>query len=58
MIAAFDDEPVQVASLMTQILDPELIYAPNIVKVVVDNAHHALYFSRSPIPFNVITSRT
>ncbi|MEM1296434.1 MAG: 3-deoxy-manno-octulosonate cytidylyltransferase [Verrucomicrobiota bacterium] len=31
--------------------DPELIEDPNVVKVVLDSRHHALYFSRSPLPY-------
>ncbi|HLP17778.1 MAG TPA: 3-deoxy-manno-octulosonate cytidylyltransferase, partial [Bacteroidota bacterium] len=33
------------------ITDPQEITNPNIVKVVVDASMHALYFSRSPIPY-------
>ncbi len=32
--------------------DREMIYNPNIVKVVTDKQNYALYFSRSVIPFN------
>jgi len=31
--------------------DPELIADPNIVKLTLNRHHNALYFSRSPIPF-------
>jgi 3-deoxy-manno-octulosonate cytidylyltransferase (CMP-KDO synthetase) len=52
LIAAFDDPTVQMASLMTPITDPAMIENHNIVKVVTDTRHNAIYFSRSPIPFN------
>ena len=42
---------VQVASLMHEIHDEELIINPNTVKVVIDNYSNALMFSRSVIPF-------
>jgi 3-deoxy-manno-octulosonate cytidylyltransferase (CMP-KDO synthetase) len=42
---------IQVASLMHQIDDPELIANANIVKVVVDKNKNAMFFSRSIIPF-------
>ena len=38
------------ATLCWPIEDKTMISNPNIVKVVRDKAHHALYFSRSPIP--------
>lgn len=43
---------IQVASLMHAILNQEEIDNPNNVKVVTDSNDTALYFSRSPIPFN------
>ncbi len=46
------DETVQVASLMKQISDHNAIANPNIVKVVTGHTGDALYFSRSPIPYN------
>jgi 3-deoxy-manno-octulosonate cytidylyltransferase (CMP-KDO synthetase) len=52
LISAFQDSRVQMASLMTVIEDREMIYNPNIVKVVTDKQNYALYFSRSVIPFN------
>ena len=47
----FINDEVQIASLMMPISDKEKILNPNCVKVVVDKQHKALYFSRSPIPF-------
>jgi 3-deoxy-manno-octulosonate cytidylyltransferase (CMP-KDO synthetase) len=44
-------EKVQVASLMHPIGEKTLITDPNAVKVVVDKDFHALYFSRSVIPY-------
>ena len=52
LISAFQDSQVLMASLMTAIEDREMIYNPNIVKVVTDKQNYALYFSRSVIPFN------
>jgi 3-deoxy-manno-octulosonate cytidylyltransferase (CMP-KDO synthetase) len=42
---------VQVASVMTPLSGESAVSNPNHVKVVVDNDHNALYFSRSPIPY-------
>jgi 3-deoxy-D-manno-octulosonate cytidylyltransferase len=42
---------VQVASLMQELTEPELIADPNYVKVVVDQQMNALFFSRSIIPY-------
>lgn len=44
-------EATQVASLVKKISDPEDINDPNKVKVVLDLRMHAMYFSRSPIPY-------
>lgn len=51
LIAAFDDRPdLQMATLMTPMLEDEY-ENPAAVKVVVSLDGHALYFSRSLIPF-------
>lgn len=42
---------IDLASLMVHITDVEEINTPNTVKVIVDKANFALYFSRSVIPF-------
>lgn len=52
LLAVFIDPSVQVASLMHTIEQPEQVNNPNVVKVVTDLDGNALYFSRSPIPFN------
>jgi 3-deoxy-D-manno-octulosonate cytidylyltransferase len=44
-------EAVEVASLMQALPEPSLICDPNYVKVAVDLANNALFFSRSPIPY-------
>jgi 3-deoxy-manno-octulosonate cytidylyltransferase (CMP-KDO synthetase) len=52
LINAFNDPEVQVGSLMQKISEPIDIDNPNIVKVVVNDQQDAMYFSRSPIPYN------
>ncbi|MFD2826177.1 3-deoxy-manno-octulosonate cytidylyltransferase [Leeuwenhoekiella polynyae] len=44
-------EAIDLASLMTPIAVKAEIENPNNVKVIVDEANFALYFSRAPIPF-------
>lgn len=51
LVAAFDNPEVKVASLMCK-LPAEQVQNPNFVKVVVDEQCRAIYFSRSPIPYN------
>lgn len=46
------DNQVDVASLMFPIATIDDVNNPNHVKVVVDKNNFALYFSRSPIPYN------
>ena len=56
LLKLFDDETVQVASLMQQIMDEETIADPNRVKVCVDKNMNSLLFSRSIIPYPRNTS--
>ncbi|WP_154858941.1 3-deoxy-manno-octulosonate cytidylyltransferase [Cyclobacterium xiamenense] len=51
LVAAFTDDRVSVASLMARISDRDQVQNPNLVKVVTDARNFALYFSRSPIPY-------
>jgi 3-deoxy-manno-octulosonate cytidylyltransferase (CMP-KDO synthetase) len=46
-----NDSTVDMATLSRPFLDAEEFRNPNVVKVVTDDRGHALYFSRSPIPF-------
>ncbi|SFO47464.1 3-deoxy-manno-octulosonate cytidylyltransferase (CMP-KDO synthetase) [Algoriphagus ornithinivorans] len=48
---AFGDSSVEVASLYFKISEEEAVN-PNFVKVVLNEHSDALYFSRSPIPYN------
>jgi 3-deoxy-manno-octulosonate cytidylyltransferase (CMP-KDO synthetase) len=43
---------IVMATLKKKIEDPSEITNPNVVKVVTDHAGDAIYFSRSPIPFD------
>ena len=52
VIDLFQDDEVQIGSLMLSIFDEEKINNPNCVKVVVDQQQKALYFSRSAIPYH------
>ena len=51
LLATFADPAVQVASLMQELKDPQLIHDPNYVKVAVDRNMNSLFFSRSVIPY-------
>lgn len=51
LVAVFVKPKVKMASLMCKIPEDEA-YNPNSVKVVLDENKNAIYFSRSPIPFN------
>jgi 3-deoxy-D-manno-octulosonate cytidylyltransferase len=54
LLAAFEGPggaEVGVASLMQELHDPSLVRDPNYVKVAVDAAWNALFFSRSAIPY-------
>ncbi len=49
---AFSDPATQIATLANPIKDSAELMNPNAVKVVVGKQGNALYFSRSPIPYN------
>jgi 3-deoxy-manno-octulosonate cytidylyltransferase (CMP-KDO synthetase) len=51
LLNLFDDNTVQVASLMQIISDEKIIADPNRVKVCVDKKNNSLLFSRSIIPY-------
>jgi len=50
LVRLFDDNSIQVASLMRKISKEEAVN-PNNVKVVTDRSGYALYFSRSIVPY-------
>lgn len=52
LLLVFEDETVQVASLMQILTDEKSIVDPNYVKVTVDKNMNSLMFSRSPIPYH------
>jgi 3-deoxy-manno-octulosonate cytidylyltransferase (CMP-KDO synthetase) len=58
LLKLFDDETVQVASLMEKISDEDSLKDPNVVKVCVDKNMNSLFFSRSIIPYPRNTSIT
>jgi 3-deoxy-manno-octulosonate cytidylyltransferase (CMP-KDO synthetase) len=45
------DSGTQVTTLYRRIADPDELRNPNVVKVALDRAGFALYFSRAPIPY-------
>jgi 3-deoxy-manno-octulosonate cytidylyltransferase (CMP-KDO synthetase) len=50
LVAAFADPAVELATLCTPLTDPVAAQDPSVVKVVLDRAGDALYFSRSLLP--------
>src|SRR5690606_37560294 len=45
------DPQAAIATCAAPISDSTALFNPNVVKVVCDNRHRALYFSRAPIPW-------
>ncbi len=45
------DQDLQIAALMSEIVDDQTFENTNKIKVVVDTNNNALYFSRQPIPY-------
>jgi 3-deoxy-manno-octulosonate cytidylyltransferase (CMP-KDO synthetase) len=58
LLQVFEDDKVQVASLMQVLTDAKSIADPNYVKVAVDKNMNSLMFSRSPIPYHRDTKLT
>ena len=53
LVAALkNDKSTSVATVIKEIKAEDEIVNPNVVKVVIDKNHYALYFSRSVIPYN------
>ena len=52
LVACFQTQSTDIATLKKKIGAEEDVKNPNLVKVVTDKAGFALYFSRSPIPYN------
>jgi len=52
LVSAFEHPKIDIATLKIAIGEAEDSQNPNVVKVVCDVNDQALYFSRSPIPFN------
>ena len=50
VLTPFTDASVQLTTLYRRIENPAELSNPNVVKVVLDRAGFALYFSRAPIP--------
>jgi 3-deoxy-manno-octulosonate cytidylyltransferase (CMP-KDO synthetase) len=51
--ALVDDGAARMATLKKRIEDLEEFTNPNVVKVITDCHHYAIYFSRSPIPYDL-----
>ena len=47
----FEDAQIEMATLSEPLASAADYMNPNVVKVVADEAHNALYFSRAPIPY-------
>lgn len=55
--ACFEDERTDIATLANPVVETEEIFNPGEVKVAFDRRGHALYFSRSPIPYVMEVAR-
>ena len=51
LLREFEDDSVQVASLMQVLTNKDDVIDPNFVKVVVDKKMNSLFFSRSVLPY-------
>lgn len=51
LVGALQDEVIPMATLMAKVHDVSLLEESHIVKVIADKNGYALYFSRSPLPY-------
>lgn len=51
LAGCFDDEEVEIATLVRKVKEGEDIFNPNQVKAVLDRKGYAIYFSRAAIPY-------
>ena len=51
VVLCFENQNVQIATLAKKIISTDVIFDPNVVKVVFGENKKAIYFSRSPIPY-------
>jgi len=51
LVGVFENEKVEIATLVRPIDELEDLHNPNVVKAVISEHQQALYFSRSPVPF-------
>ncbi|MBI9039143.1 MAG: 3-deoxy-manno-octulosonate cytidylyltransferase [Bacteroidales bacterium] len=51
IVSCFENQNVQIATLAKEIISTEVLFNPNVVKVVFGKDKKAIYFSRSPIPY-------
>ena len=51
LISCFNDETVEIATLVKKISNSAELANPNTPKVILDNQSNAIYFSRQPIPY-------
>lgn len=51
ILAVHGDDSVPMGTLKKRIIDPTDVMNPNVVKVVTNLSNDAIYFSRSPIPY-------
>ncbi|MDP2915151.1 MAG: 3-deoxy-manno-octulosonate cytidylyltransferase [Candidatus Aminicenantes bacterium] len=51
LVIALDDPSISMATLMAKVTDMALLQDSHVVKVVTDKNGFALYFSRSPLPY-------
>ncbi len=51
LLSAFEDASVKIATLGSPKITPKEIQNTNRIKIVIDHQSDALYFSRSPVPF-------
>ncbi len=52
LCATFDSTDTQISTLIKKITSPDELFNHNNVKVVMNKKNEAIYFSRSPIPYN------
>jgi 3-deoxy-manno-octulosonate cytidylyltransferase (CMP-KDO synthetase) len=51
LVDAFEDQNTAIATLAKQLKDQNVLFNPNVPKVIFNEAMEAIYFSRSPIPY-------